>query len=197
MPLKFSGLPLVLASGSPRRRQLLRQAGFHFLVSKSRYLEGLPGRDPHAFVRRTALGKAAEVAQRCRREAWILGADTVVVQGGKIFGKPGTVQEASRMLRALAGRSHKVVTGVALVRAFTGEKYQWEEETAVWMRSLEAGELQAYLRGGEWKDKAGAYGIQGRAGAWVTKICGCYYNVVGLPLGLVSGELIRRGIGGR
>lgn len=190
-------IPFILASGSPRRRQLLRQAGFSFLVSKSRYVEGLPGRDPHAFVRRAALGKAADVAQRCRRAAWVLGADTVVVQGGKIFGKPGTLREASRMLRTLAGKSHKVVTGVALVRALTGEKHQWEEETVVWMRNLESGELQTYLRGGEWKDKAGAYGIQGRAGAWVTKICGCYYNVVGLPLGLVSAELTRRGIGGR
>jgi septum formation protein len=186
---------LILASASPRRRQLLRQAGFRFLVRPSRYHEGNPDGAPKAFARRTALAKADDVAGRLKQPAWVLGADTLVVQDGKNFGKPKDRAEARRMLTSLAGQEHTVVTGVALVHTRTRERIAWVEQTRVRMRHFLAGELNAYLKTEEWRDKAGAYGIQGGAGAFVTQVHGCYFNVVGLPLGKVSEWLRARGIG--
>lgn len=184
---------LILASASPRRRQLLRSAGVVFEVKVSRYAEGSPVGDPARFALGAARGKAAEVAARTRREAWVLGADTVVVCAGRIFGKPRDRRDAARMLAALAGREHRVVSGVVLRHVPSGRELAWTETTAVRLRKLAAGELERYLKSGEWRDKAGAYGIQGRAGAFVTGIRGCYFNVVGLPLGALCARLVRLG----
>jgi len=185
---------LVLASASPRRKQLLRQAGVPFRVKVSRYVEGRPSGDPVAFALRAATGKAAEVASRLRVPAWVLAADTLVVAGRCVFGKPSDRAEAAAMLKALAGREHRVLSGVVLQQAPTGKHLAWTETTAVRMRRIAPDELERYLDSGEWRDKAGAYGIQGRAGAFVTGIWGCYFNVVGLPLGAVCARLQRLGL---
>jgi septum formation protein len=182
---------LILASASPRRRQLLRQAGIAFRVLKSKYDEGEPHGDPVLFAVKSALGKAREVAARIKTPAWVLGADTVVAVGKTIFGKPAQRSAAARMLQRLAQREHQVVTGVAWVHSVTGETITWAEHTRVRMRKLEPEELENYLKSGEWHDKAGAYGIQGRAGAFVTRVEGCYFNVVGLPLGRVCAQWIQ------
>jgi septum formation protein len=190
--LPASGFPrLVLASASPRRRRLLRQAGVPFTALASRYLEGAPSGDPAAFALRAARGKAADVAARLARPAWVLAADTLVVQGRRVFGKPRTRTEARSMLRALSGREHRVLTGVVLRRSSAGRGWAWVETTRVRMRRLAPRELESYLDTGEWRDKAGGYGIQERAGAFVTGIRGCYFNVVGLPLGAVCARLAR------
>jgi septum formation protein len=179
---------LILASASPRRRQLLRQAGLAFRVVPSRYTEGAAHGEPAAFARRSALGKALEVAGRVRPPAWVLGADTVVVLGSEVFGKPAGRAQAGRMLRRLAGREHTVVTGLAWVNARTRRARVSAVATRVRLRPFLPGELQAYLDSGEWRDKAGAYGIQGRAGAFVERVTGCYFNVVGLPLSRVRAQ---------
>ncbi len=187
-------LPLVLASASPRRRQLLRQAGLAFRVLPSRFREGPPAGPPAVFARRAAQAKAAETSRRLKTPAWVLAADTLVVCGGEVFGKPRGRAVARRMLSRLAGRTHLVLTGVALRRAPRGPSLTWVERTRVRLRALSPAELRAYLDSGEWRGKAGGYGIQGRAGAFVTSVRGCYCNVVGLPLGAVCGRLARLGL---
>ena len=179
---------LILASASPRRQQLLRQAGLVFKTIPSRFAEGVPHGDPAVFARRSALAKANEVAGRVRPPAWVLGADTVVVLGAEVFSKPAGRTQAGRMLRRLAGREHTVVTGVAWVQAQTRRARVSSVATRVRLRRLLPGELKAYLDCGEWRDKAGAYGIQGRAGAFVDRVTGCYFNVVGLPLSAVCAQ---------
>jgi septum formation protein len=189
-----TGDPLVLASASPRRRQLLRQAGLRFRVVPSCWQEGRPQGDPGYFAEQAAWQKAREVALRLARPAWVLAADTVVVLGRECFGKPSNLAQARRMLRRLAGRQHRVVTGVALLHSATGRARSWREQTAVWMRPISRQEEARYLQSGEWRDKAGGYGIQGLAGAFIRRIEGCYANVVGLPLGAVCGQLERLGV---
>jgi septum formation protein len=154
----------------------------------SRYQEGSPCGEPSVFAQLSALAKANEVAGRLRSSAWVLGADTVVAGGKKVFGKPATRAQAEAMLRSLAGREHVVVTGVAWVNARTGKTRVGSVSTRVSMRRLQPGELTAYLDSGEWRDKAGGYGIQGRAGAFVDRVDGCYFNVVGLPLSAVCAQ---------
>jgi septum formation protein len=173
---------------------LLRQAGISFRVSPSLYQEGRPQGRPGAYAKAAALGKAREVVSRTKSEAWVLGADTLVVSGNFVFGKPRNRAEAVSMLRRLSGRTHAVVTGTALVHAPTGKAISWVEKTKVTMRRIGGQELERYLVSGEWRDKAGAYGIQGRAGAWVVRVEGCYFNVVGLPLGAVCEQLQVLGI---
>jgi septum formation protein len=188
VPRKFQPPSLILASASPRRQQLLRQAGLVFRTVPSRYREGKPHGEPGAFARQLALAKASEVAGRVRTPAWVLGADTVVALGEEVFGKPAGRAQARRMLLQLAGREHVVVTGVAWVNTQTRRTRVWAVRTRVRLRCLEPGELETYLASGEWRDKAGAYGIQGRAGAFVDRVQGCYFNVVGLPLSSVCAQ---------
>ncbi|MEW6517606.1 MAG: Maf family protein [candidate division FCPU426 bacterium] len=191
---KKNTAPLVLASASPRRRQLLRQAGLRFRVVPSRWEEGRPQGDPGRFAEAAARHKARDVAARLSRPAWVLAADTVVIAGREAFGKPVDRAQARRMLRRLAGRRHRVVTGVALLHSATGRGYSWREVTRVWMRPISRSEEARYLQAGEWRDKAGAYGIQGRAGAFIHRIEGCAANVVGLPLAAVCAALARLGV---
>jgi len=188
---------LILASGSSRRQELLRNAGFTFEVRPSSIPEEpRPGETPEAFVQRMAAEKALDVAARSPAGTLVLGADTVVVVGAEILNKPGNSEEAARILRELSGRSHRVLTGVCLVKAPRTIEARGESDTRVWFRPLAEDEIRDYVATGEPLDKAGAYGIQGRASRFVTRIEGCYFNVVGLPVALVH-EMLRRFLGTR
>jgi septum formation protein len=179
-------MKLILASSSPRRAEILRHAGLSFDIFPANVDESrLPSESALHLVRRLALAKAnraAEVAARKGRTAIIIGADTVVVAGGKILGKPGDLPTARRMLRMLGGRTHTVLTGLAVVRIPENEEKIVVEKTRVRFAKLSEKEIDAYLMTGEPYHKAGAYAIQGIAGRYVTRIEGCYFNVVGLPL---------------
>jgi septum formation protein len=177
---------LVLASASPRRRELLTQAGFTFAVHPAHIPEDpLPGEDPISYVIRLAREKAQAVFNHLQdRDAVILGADTTVTLDNHILGKPEDTADASRMLRLLSGRTHHVITGIAVVTAEAAEVAA--EVTGVRFLALSDQEISAYIATGEPMDKAGAYAIQGRAARWIPRIEGCYFNVVGLPLSLVS-----------
>jgi septum formation protein len=183
---------LILASASPRRRELLTQAGYRFQVEASSVAESRrPGEDAIRLATRLAREKAEEVFARHPSSAeklTVLGADTVVVCDGEVMGKPVDAAEAARMLLLLSGRTHQVVTGVAVVWA-PGSAEVAAELTQVTMRTLSPQEVSDYVAGGEPMDKAGAYAIQGYAGRWIPRISGCYFNVVGLPLALVSSLL--------
>jgi septum formation protein len=174
---------LILASSSPRRRELLTQAGFSFRVHPAQIPEDpQPGEDPIAYVTRLAREKAQAVYNELDdSEAVVLGADTTVTLDQAILGKPA---DAARMLRQLSGRTHRVITGVAAVTAKAVQVAA--EVTAVRFLTLSEEEIAAYVATGEPMDKAGAYAIQGRAARWIPRIDGCYFNVVGLPLALVS-----------
>jgi septum formation protein len=184
-------MPLILASSSPRRQELLRNAGFEFEVRPSSIPEEPhPGETPEAFVRRMAAEKALDVAAGSPAGSLVLGADTVVLVDAQILGKPANPEQAARMLSQLSGRSHRVLTGVCLVKAPDSIEARGESDTRVWLRPLEEAEIRDYVASGEPLDKAGAYGIQGRASRFVTRIEGCYFNVVGLPVALVD-EMLR------
>lgn len=179
---------LVLASASPRRRQLLAQIGLAFRVRESDVDEGplLAGADdPRRLTRGLALAKAMAVGRR-EADALVLAADTVVVLDREILGKPRDADEAAAMLSRLQGRTHRVVTGVAVLDAATGRSRTAAEETRVTLRELSPAEIAAYVAGGEPLDKAGAYAVQGLGAVLVTRIDGCFYNVVGLPLALTA-----------
>ena len=172
--------PLVLASASPRRVALLRQAGAEFTVVDPGPDREWPGQaEPRTGVRALALDKARRVAAT-RRVAVVVGADTVVVVRGQRLGKPENREQARTMLLQLHGRAHEVWTGLAVVQG--GEQRTAAERTLVRMAKLAERDIDDYLRSGESLDKAGAYGIQGLAGQFVKGIEGDYFNVVGLPL---------------
>ena len=177
---------LVLASASPRRRELLSQAGFFFEVHPAHVNEDLrPEEDPIAYVVRLAREKARTVYRLLEDpEAIVLGADTTVTLDGHILAKPDDSSDAGRMLRMLSGRTHRVITGVAIATSAGTEVAA--EVTGVQFLTLTDEEIAAYIATGEPMDKAGAYGIQGYAAKWIPRIEGCYFNVVGLPLALVS-----------
>lgn len=176
---------LVLASGSPRRREMLEGLGLQFAVRPAEIDESpLPGEDAEAYVGRLALAKAREAALRPENAgALVLAADTVVVVDCELLGKPSDGEDAARMLRKLAGRRHDVLTGVALL---DGER-EWLEvaRTQVEFAALSETEIALYVASGEPMDKAGAYAVQGRGALFVTAVDGNYSNVVGLPLPVV------------
>jgi septum formation protein len=181
---------LVLASASPRRQELLRAAGFDFEARPSTVEENRRrGESGEALALRLAREKALQVAASCRRDSLVLGADTVVVVEGEVLGKPVGSEDAARMLRLLSGVTHRVITGVCLVHAPDRIEALQPSVTLVTFRSLDEPEIQEYVSSGEHLDKAGAYGIQGLASKFVTRIEGCYFNVVGLPVSLVYGLL--------
>lgn len=189
-------MELILASTSPRRRELLARAGFRFCVCVPRVEESavaaaFAGCPPEELARELALRKAREVAAR-HPGAAVLGADTVVAADGCVFGKPAGPEEARRMLARLSGRAHTVSTGVALVAPQGEENYA--VSTAVRFFPLSAQEIDWYVATGEPMDKAGAYGIQGLGALLVEGIRGDYYAVVGLPLARAARSLRRFGI---
>jgi septum formation protein len=190
---------LVLASASPRRRDLLAQAGYTFEVIPAEISEDLrPNETPIGYVLRLAREKAEAVAASPAFKAFaqtqtepplILGADTTVVApNGEILAKPEDDKDAARMLRLLAGATHKVITGVALLAPTQTDPVTEvaAEVTYVTMLTPSDEELAAYIATGEPRGKAGAYAIQGQAARWIPRVHGCYFNVVGLPLALVA-----------
>jgi len=184
---------IVLASASPRRRRLLEQLGLQPLVHPSRVAEGPlpPGVSPADWAESLARRKAVAVAPSFPRDI-VVAADTIVVLGDCVLGKPGDEREAAAMLRALSGREHAVITGVCTV--LEGGSASGRETTRVRFRDLSPREIAAYAATPEPLDKAGAYGIQGVGGLLVASISGCYNNVVGLPLVLLLRLLRRLGV---
>jgi septum formation protein len=184
--------PLVLASASPRRRELLERVGLGFQVAHADLdEEPLPGEGPAALVERLALEKGAVVARNVS-EGVVLSADTVVVLDGRLLGKPRDAAEACRMLAELAGRWHTVYTGFALRgrgRWETAGPRVGHETTRVAFHPLEASQIEAYVNTGEPMDKAGAYGIQDGGALLVRALEGDYFNVMGLPVARVGREL--------
>lgn len=187
---------LVLASASPRRQEILRNAGIPFVVHPTDIPEvPNPGEEPRAFAERMAKEKALAVFQQQRPNDTILGADTVVVIDGQILGKPCDQADAARMLRLLSGHSHMVITGVCLVgsqpcetgnqKLETSFQDVRSETTLVTMEPFSDADILSYVATGEPMDKAGAYAIQGIASRWISRIEGDYFNVVGLPAALV------------
>lgn len=178
---------LVLASQSPRRRELLAQVGIAFRVAPSAVEERITKTAPDEVVRELSLQKAEDVASREPEGIWVLGADTVVALDGEILGKPVDVEAAKSMLRRLSGRSHSVYTGVTLYRRSAGETRVecFSEKTAVTFYPMSEEEIDRYVSSGDPLDKAGAYGIQGSAAAFIERIEGDYNNVVGLPVAAV------------
>jgi septum formation protein len=177
---------LVLASASPRRSELLSQAGFSFRVQPADIPEDpYPYEDPIVYVTRLARAKAEAVYNQLPDpSAVVLGADTTVIVDDQILGKPVDAADAARMLRRLSGRAHVVATGIALVSADAA--LTTAEVTTVYFNGLTDAEIDDYIATGEPMDKAGAYGIQGRAARWIPRIEGCYFNVVGLPIARVA-----------
>ncbi len=178
---------LILASGSPRRRELLERVGLRFTVQAADVDETLvPGLSPQEQVMRLSRLKAQAV--QAPQGAAVLSADTVVVLDGAILGKPADRADARRMLLALSGRSHHVLTGVTLRK--DGQLDTRCQDTEVWFRPMTEPEIDGYIATGEPMDKAGAYGIQGGASLFVERLDGDYFNVVGLPLCTV-GQMLR------
>ena len=183
---------IILASASPRRAELLRVAGIAFDVLPADVDETPhPGEQPATYVRRLAEEKARVVAGNARHYP-VLAADTTVVAGGHILGKPADDRDAHRMLRLLSGATHEVITGVAL--AHRGEMHAHVESTSVEFTEMTDDEIVWYVSTGEPRDKAGAYAIQGYASRFIARIDGSYSNVVGLPIALVYQMLTSAGI---
>lgn len=182
--------PIILASNSPRRRELLRQIGLTFTTDPAHVDESvLPGELPKAYAVRVAIEKARVAADRSRAGI-VIAADTIVVLGDTILGKPADRDDARRMLEMLSGRMHRVITGLAVVDIKSEKKLARTAITKVWFRKLTSEEIASYVATGEPLDKAGAYGIQEKGSLLIKKIEGCYSNVVGLPLSLL-GEMLR------
>jgi septum formation protein len=183
-------MKLILASASPRRAEILHNAGFSFIVMSSAVDETpFPEESPSDHVQRLADAKAELVAARAVGPAIVLAADTVVTLEGRIFGKPRSADDARNMLEKLSGRTHAVLTGVTLVRLPDAERCSFVESTLVHFTQLSTEEITRYLSTEEPHDKAGAYAIQGRAGRYIPRIEGDYFNVVGLPLARVTQAL--------
>ena len=178
---------LILASGSPRRKELLETAGLTFRITVADITEVIPdGASPEEAVMSLAMQKAQAVAE-LNPDCVVLGSDTVVVNDGRILGKPADEADAKDMLRALSGKTHKVCTGVAIIGPEKTKNFC--ETTEVEFHELTEKEISDYVKTGEPMDKAGAYGIQGKGCVLVKRINGDYFNVVGLPVSKVYREL--------
>jgi septum formation protein len=185
---------LILASASPRRADLLREAGIDAEVQPASVDEGVaPGESPEVYVRRVAGAKGRAISERAAGR-YVLAADTAVVVDGAILGKPSGTDDASRMLRMLSGRTHEVVTGVSLMKDGVPVVEPEVAVTAVEFVALSPAEIAWYVASGESMDKAGGYGIQGLASRFVTRIAGSYSNVVGLPVAVVYRMCTKAGL---
>jgi septum formation protein len=200
--LKSQAMALILASASPRRQELLRNAGIVFTVQAANIAEApIAGESPQACATRLALQKTRAVCQQ-RPADYVLGADTIVVVNGEVLGKPCDEEDARRMLHLLSGRTHEVITGVCLagpeqgtrtsvlLPAFEDTRF---ERTTVSMSALTDEDIRQYVATREPEDKAGAYAIQGVTSRWIHRIEGDYFNVVGLPVSLVYRMLREHG----
>ena len=179
-------MKLILASSSPRRAQILRDAGFDFSIQPANVDESLaPGEAVEAYVARIAQAKAHAVAGRALADgtpAIVIAADTAVLAGKQILPKPKDADDARRMLRLLNATTHEVLTGLFVIRAYDGISFAHLERTRVEFTRISDLDIDAYIQTKEPFDKAGAYGIQGIGGRFVRKVDGCYFNVMGLPL---------------
>lgn len=185
---------IVLASASPRRKELLERIGLKFDVDVGDYTEHLHHRiRPHDLAKSLSLGKAHVVASR-HKDALVIAADTFVIFQNQIMGKPRTESEAQRMLTALSGKSHSVITGFTILDADGNRSISRAIETKVYMKSLTSAEINAYVKSGEPLDKAGAYAIQGLGAVLIEAIEGDYFNVVGLPLHALAESLKEFGV---
>ena len=186
-----------MASASPRRAEILRDAGYAFTVVSSAIDETpIPGEAAEVMAQRLADAKAELVAARSVGPAIVIAADTAVLVGTQTLGKPRTTEDARQMLQMLSGVRHSVVTGVSLVRLPDGERRSFVEATRVQFSILTPEDIEDYVASGEPFDKAGGYAIQGRAGRFIPRIEGCYFNVVGLPLARLARELEELGYRG-
>ena len=179
-------MKLILASSSPRRAEVLRNAGFVFEVRAAEVDETrLPQEAAEDYVRRVARAKAHVVVEQARaagERAVVIAADTIVLAEGQILGKPKDAADARRMLRLFSGKTHEVLTALCLINIPAAEESLHVEKTRVEFLKMSEEEIENYIQTGEPFDKAGAYGIQGIAGRFATRIEGCYFNVLGLPL---------------
>lgn len=181
--------PIILASASPRRQELLTNLGLNFTVQVSEVDETLDENIPPAQqVEQLAERKAAAVASTCN-SGLVIGADTIVVLGRKPLGKPADRADAIAMLQDLQGRSHEVFTGLAVIDAATGQSVVTHQATAVRFKSMTKEQIERYVDTGEPLDKAGSYAVQGKASIFIEGIRGCYFNVVGLPVSKLADAL--------
>ena len=184
---------IILASASPRRSELLRNAGIPFRVKPAHVPESPnPGEAPLAYTKRLARDKARAIQPQFP-ECFVLGADTIVVSDEHLLEKPQDAEDAVRMLRLLSDRTHQVLTGVCLIEPGGKVEDVRYETTNVTFSPMSDAEIRSYVATGEPMDKAGAYGIQGVASRWASKIEGCYFNIVGLPIPLVYRVLREHG----
>jgi septum formation protein len=192
--MKTNVKTIILASESPRRRDLLKLLGMKFRVAASDYKEDLGLRlNPHDLAKHLAREKAQAVAHRYKN-AIIIAADTFIVIGNKRLGKPRTKAEALTMLRALNGRSHSVITGYTVLDTATGRSISRSVRTKVWFKKMSLAEIRAYVNTGEPLDKAGAYAIQGLGSLIVEKIDGDVFNVIGMPVASLAETLKKFGV---
>jgi len=197
MKSNMSEPKLILASKSPRRRYLLRQAGLEFTVLPSQFDESsVPMQNPASYVKTLAYAKAMEIARKYP-ESWVIGADTVVVIDDAILGKPRCAEDARKMLERLSGKAHQVHTGYAVCCLAEDCRFCETITTAVYFKTLTPDEIEWYIQTGEPFDKAGAYAIQGIGTFLVKRIEGSYTNVVGLPVCELIEFLIKEGVVGR
>lgn len=190
---------IILGSASPRRRELLAQIGIDFEILVGSGEERYASTEPDEIVKELAFAKAENVAAELEttNSTLVIGADTIVVQDGKILGKPKDEEDAFRMLKHLQGRAHEVYTGTALLEFNErGERtvISHAEKTKVFVHEMDDGEIRRYIASGEPMDKAGGYGIQGRFAAYIDRIEGDYYNVVGLPVAYLYQEMKKRNV---
>lgn len=189
---------IILASGSPRRRELLEQIGIQFEVMTSNADEITDAEEPEKIVKELSGMKAQAVFDECIKKggeylnAVVIGADTIVYHDGRVLGKPKTREEAKKMIYSLSGKEHCVYTGVTILGC--GQPVSFAEKTVVFVYDMSEEEIETYVSTGEPMDKAGAYGIQGRFAAYVSSINGDYNNVVGLPVSRVYKELRKAGV---
>jgi len=185
---------IILASASPRRKELLEKIGLRFEVEPSNYEEDMhSGLEPHEFAQKISLEKAKAVASK-HENAIVIAADTFIVFGGQILGKPHTEKEARKMLEAISGESHSVITGFSIIDTGKNKTLSKSVETKIYIRKLTSAEIDAYVKSKEPLDKAGAYAIQGLGAVFVEKIEGDYFNVIGLPLSALTEALKEFGI---
>lgn len=191
-------IKLVLASQSPRRIAMLRSLGLEFDTKPSEINEDTELKDPVQVVEHLAEAKARTVADQLTinesTNMLVLGADTIVVLGNEILGKPTNREHAYQMLMRMSGRHHRVYTGVSIIDVKSGQATTRHEMSSVFFRSLDPAEVRCYAKMEEPMDKAGAYALQGTAGAFVEKIEGCYSTIVGLPLPLTIKMLRAAGV---
>ncbi len=182
---------IILASASPRRKELLEQIGLKFRIEPSSAEENIEIDDPVLLVSELSKIKAYDVWQN-NKNSCIIAADTIVFANGKVLGKPSDRSDGEQMLKSLSGKKHTVYTGIT-VQDMNGTVTE-VSATDVYFKELSQKAIDEYLDTNEYADKAGAYGIQGYAARFVDKICGCYFNVVGLPLSLLDNILSEKGI---